>query len=53
MSDAYDKTLKKLTADTAKELGYESFMREGVYVAQVGPTFETPAECRFLKMVSY
>jgi len=32
-------------------LGYKHFVREGVYAAQVGPAFETPAECRFLSMV--
>ena len=52
MSDAYDKKLKQLAWDTVRELGYESFVREGVYIAQVGPCFETPAECRMMIAVS-
>ena len=52
LSDAYHRDLRKLTLDIGKQLGYNSFIREGIYVAQVGPAFETPAECRFLKMVS-
>lgn len=51
LSDAYDRSLVKTALDTAAYLGYKSFMQEGVYVAQVGPAFETPAECRFLNMV--
>lgn len=51
MSDAYDRSLVKTVLQTAQELGYQHFVREGVYVAQVGPAFETPAECRFLSMV--
>ncbi|KAK3741155.1 hypothetical protein QZH41_011836, partial [Actinostola sp. cb2023] len=49
LSTAYDKCLRLLAQDTAKELGFESFVRTGVYTAQVGPAFETPAECRYLK----
>ncbi|KAL9975177.1 hypothetical protein ACROYT_G012304 [Oculina patagonica] len=51
LSDAYDRSLVKTAFETAQELGYKDFIREGVYVAQVGPAFETPAECRFLNMV--
>lgn len=51
LSDAYDRSLVKTAIDTATHLGYSTFMREGVYCAQVGPAFETPAECRFLSMV--
>ena len=51
MSDAYDRSLVKTVLQTAQELGYQQFIREGVYAAQVGPAFETPAECRFLSMV--
>lgn len=52
LSDAYDRSLVKTALETAHELGYKEFIREGIYVAQVGPAFETPAECRFLNMVS-
>ncbi|KAJ7388055.1 hypothetical protein OS493_040138 [Desmophyllum pertusum] len=51
LSDAYDKSLVKMALSTARELGYGEFIQEGVYCAQVGPAFETPAECRFLSMV--
>lgn len=51
LSDAYDRSLIKTAIDTAAHLGYSTFMQEGVYCAQVGPAFETPAECRFLSMV--
>ena len=51
LSDAYDRSLAKLTVDIAHELGFKEFVQEGVYCAQVGPAFETPAECRFLLQV--
>ncbi|XP_031552534.1 purine nucleoside phosphorylase-like [Actinia tenebrosa] len=51
LSDAYDKKLQKLAKATAEELGYQSFVRKGVYCAQVGPAFETPAECRYIKSI--
>ncbi len=49
MSRAYDSILRKLFKDTAKELGEE--IKEGVYVAVPGPSLETPAETRFLRMI--
>ncbi|XP_001632581.2 purine nucleoside phosphorylase [Nematostella vectensis] len=49
LSDAYNKDLQKLALETASELGFADFTRNGVYCAQVGPCFETPAECRFLQ----
>ncbi len=49
MSRAYDSVLRKLFKDTAKELGEE--IKEGVYVAVPGPSLETPAETRFLRMI--
>ena len=51
LSSAYDRFLVKTALETGRELGY-NFLKEGVYFAQVGPAFETPAECRFLSMVS-
>ena len=51
MSDAYDRSLVKTALQTAQELGYSSIIQEGVYAAQLGPAFETPAECRFLSAV--
>lgn len=51
MSNAYDAKLRKLTHHTAKELGFENFMREGVYCMLGGPSFETIAEARMLRLL--
>ncbi|XP_076470181.1 purine nucleoside phosphorylase-like [Babylonia areolata] len=51
MSDAYDKKLRDLTKTIGKEMGFESFLREGVYICLVGPNYETVAEARFLKQI--
>ncbi|KAA8587787.1 hypothetical protein FQN60_016649 [Etheostoma spectabile] len=48
MSDAYDRELRQLARDVASELGYDNFLREGVYCVLGGPSFETIAECRML-----
>jgi purine-nucleoside phosphorylase len=49
MSQAYDPDLRRL----AQRLAAESRIRlhEGVYVCLAGPSFETPADLRFLRMV--
>ena len=46
MSQAYDKELGELARKVAKELGITLY--EGIYVCLAGPTFETPADLRFL-----
>ncbi len=46
MSQAYDRELIKLTQSVAKELDITLY--EGIYVCLAGPTFETPADLRFL-----
>ena len=38
-----------LAREVGTELGIQ--LHEGVYVCLSGPSFETPADCRFLKMV--
>ncbi|XP_072314563.1 purine nucleoside phosphorylase 5a [Eucyclogobius newberryi] len=48
MSDAYDPGLRQLAMDVAQELGYEDFIKEGVYCVVGGPSFETIAESRLL-----
>ncbi|XP_034469894.1 purine nucleoside phosphorylase-like [Hippoglossus hippoglossus] len=48
MSDAYDRELRQLAHDVAAELGYNDFLKEGVYCGLGGPSFETIAECRML-----
>jgi len=51
MTEAYDKGLQKLVREVAHELGMKSFLREGVYCHLAGPSYETPAEIRFLRAV--
>ena len=47
MTEAYSIGLRITARETAVELGIE--LREGVYAALLGPSYETPAEIRFLK----
>ena len=49
ITSAYDRELRKLAADTGKELGMENFMRTGVYFYLSGPSYETAAECRMIR----
>lgn len=49
MSDAYDKELRKKVKEIAKSLNIE--LREGVYAAMTGPTYETPAEIRMVRIL--
>jgi len=44
MSSAYDAELRHLALDSARELGIE--LRQGVYLAVTGPSYETAAEVR-------
>lgn len=47
MNNAYDKQLRKLALEVARERGID--LKQGVYAGLGGPTFETPAEIRFLR----
>lgn len=47
MSRAYDRDLQSLTRRAAGELGLT--LRAGVYACLAGPSFETPADLRFLR----
>ncbi len=49
MSDAYSRQFRATALATAQELGIE--LTEGVYVAMSGPSYETPAEIRFLRTI--
>ena len=49
MSEIYDKDLRELIRDTAKEIGVN--LREGVYMQLTGPNFETPAEVRMCRIL--
>ncbi len=48
MSQAYDRKLCQLAREVAVEKGVQ--MQEGVYAGLSGPSFETPAELRFLRI---
>ncbi|XP_062261079.1 purine nucleoside phosphorylase-like [Platichthys flesus] len=48
MSDAYDRELRQLAHEVGGELGFNDFLKEGVYCVLGGPSFETIAECRML-----
>ncbi|MEO8026068.1 MAG: purine-nucleoside phosphorylase [Bryobacteraceae bacterium] len=49
MSDAYAKSCRAVAKTTAAELGLE--LPEGVYAALSGPSYETPAEIRYLRTI--
>jgi purine-nucleoside phosphorylase len=46
MSEPYDAELRRVAWDAAREAGIE--LREGVYAALTGPSYETAAEIRML-----
>jgi purine-nucleoside phosphorylase len=49
MSRAYDGNLQEAARQAAAETGL--FLRHGVYAGLAGPSFETPAELRFLRSI--
>lgn len=49
MSAAYSKTYREIALREAKRLGLG--VHEGIYAAMSGPSFETPAEIRYLKTI--
>lgn len=49
MGLAYDRELAGLARQVAKE--NDILMQEGVYICLAGPSFETPADLRFLKAI--
>jgi len=49
MSDAYSPRLQKKALRIAAELGIK--LHQGVYVGTSGPSFETPAEYKFFKII--
>ena len=49
MGFAYDRELGEISRQVAKENGIA--LQEGVYVCLAGPSFETPADLRFLKAI--
>ncbi len=49
MSRVYDPALRDLALRSALGVGIE--MRQGVYIMLAGPSYETPADLRFLRMI--
>ncbi len=49
MTHAYDPGLLAITRTVATRLGIQ--LREGVYIMLAGPSYESPADIRFLRMI--
>ena len=49
MTRPYDPALIKLSKSIAAERGYD--LKEGVYVGGTGPSYETPAEYRYFRLI--
>ena len=49
MTCAYDQKLQDLAMSVSSELGFE--LKKGVYMISGGPSYETPAEVRYFRMV--
>ncbi|MGB8887556.1 MAG: purine-nucleoside phosphorylase [Candidatus Korobacteraceae bacterium] len=49
MTDAYNARFRQFVLEESERLGGDVF--EGVYAAVTGPSFETPAEIRFLRTI--
>jgi purine-nucleoside phosphorylase len=49
MSAAYDKKYRELALEEGRRLGID--LGEGVYAALAGPSYETPAEIRYLRTI--
>jgi purine-nucleoside phosphorylase len=49
MSEAYSRRLRALAHEVGSEIGIR--LAEGVYAAVLGPSYETPAEIRYLRTI--
>jgi purine-nucleoside phosphorylase len=49
MSEAYSKACRAMAREAARSMGLD--MPEGVYAAVPGPSYETPAEIRYLRAI--
>lgn len=49
MSHVYDTKLQEIICDTAKEQGV--YLQEGVYAQLTGPSFESPADIRMMRVL--
>lgn len=49
MSEGYDRKYQQIVRDVAKKMDLN--LKEGVYMGFTGPTYETPAEIRFARVI--
>jgi purine-nucleoside phosphorylase len=49
MTEAYSKSYRRIALEAGKRLGID--LAEGVYLALLGPSYETPAEIRFFRTI--
>jgi len=49
MSEAYSREYREMATEAARSIGLE--MKEGVYAGLAGPSYETPAEIRYLRTI--
>src|SRR5262249_54075372 len=49
MTEAYAKSYGQIALEAGKRLGLQ--LGEGIYAAMLGPSYETPAEIRFLRTI--
>lgn len=49
MTCAYDLELQEIALQEAEKMNIH--LHKGIYLGSTGPTYETPAECRFYKMI--
>jgi purine-nucleoside phosphorylase len=49
MSEAYSRSYRRIALDAGRQLGIE--LTEGMYAALRGPSYETPAEIRYLRAI--
>lgn len=51
LNNSYDVRLRQMAMECAKEMGIAAHIHEGVYIMLGGPTYETVAELRLLRML--
>lgn len=49
MSEVYSARYREIAREVAAQAGFE--LKEGVYAALLGPSYETPAEIRYLRII--
>ena len=49
MTEAYSKSYREIARSAGKEIGLD--LSDGVYAAVPGPSYETPAEIRYLRTI--